>query len=339
MSFMDKMLEKSEQKLFTEVISGLKLLDDSLEYSIEQVTCSEDQSFTHLALRVHIPDHKLYFHRCRNDWYFSEEATGRNCMLLSVDQWNRNLAIRQLHLMISSVQSELEKSIEPDSSEQVSEDEPKYEAESVRVWLLELMVRSGCGLESSTTFADELAIEWKTESEKALKLGSNDSIGTLWAEGIETKNKRASKAVQGIVDTETKLLQDGVTKQQVVTYWNMPLEKQNLLKAQNKALLHSQIQVRLEHMDQSEEKNRAYLAYKQALCSVAVFGQADANDDGKVLIHSPIPWELSFKVYDFFLHQNRTNPSWLVEAIECRTFNSYYRLKNPVDPSTSNKFR
>jgi hypothetical protein len=103
MGFMDNMLEKSERRLLLAVIDGLESINDTLDYGIEQITCSENPGFKHLAVRVELPAEAGFFHRCRNDWFFSVRTDGVEYLHLhAVDKLNRNLAIAQLSMMIQA---------------------------------------------------------------------------------------------------------------------------------------------------------------------------------------------------------------------------------------------
>ena len=103
MGFMDKMLEKSERRVLLAVIDGLESIEDRVDYGIEQITCSENPSFKHLAIRVDYPSEAGFFHRCRNDWYFSQTTNGIKYMHLNVDKFNRNLATAQIAMFIGAV--------------------------------------------------------------------------------------------------------------------------------------------------------------------------------------------------------------------------------------------
>jgi hypothetical protein len=104
MGFMDNMLEKSERRVLLAVIDGLESINDTVDYGIEQITCSENPRFKHLAVRVDLPTEAGFFHRCRNDWYASTRTDGSEYIHLhAVDKFNRNLAIAQLAMMIQAV--------------------------------------------------------------------------------------------------------------------------------------------------------------------------------------------------------------------------------------------
>jgi hypothetical protein len=101
MGFMDSMLEKSERRALLAVIDGLESLDGSVEFGVEQITCSENPNYKHLAIRAELPSEAGFFHRCRNDWYFSVTTDGRKYVHLhAVDKFNRNLAIAQLSMIV-----------------------------------------------------------------------------------------------------------------------------------------------------------------------------------------------------------------------------------------------
>lgn len=100
MGFMDNMLEKSERRVLLAVIDGLESIETRADYGLEQITCSENLSFRHLAIRVDFPSEVGFFHRCRNDWYFSQNTNGSSYMYLHVDKFNRNLATAQIAMMI-----------------------------------------------------------------------------------------------------------------------------------------------------------------------------------------------------------------------------------------------
>jgi hypothetical protein len=102
MGFMDNMLEKSERRTLLAVIDGLESIEKRVDYGIEQITCSENASFKHLAIRFDFKDEVGFFHRCRNDWYFSQTTNGSNYMYLNVDKFNRNLATAQIAMMIGA---------------------------------------------------------------------------------------------------------------------------------------------------------------------------------------------------------------------------------------------
>jgi hypothetical protein len=336
MGFMDWMLEKSEQKLFENVIEGLESIDSKIKYTIESLVCAENPSFTHLAIRAWVPKMKLYFHRCRNDWYFSEGTKGRDYLLLNgVDRFDRNLAVVQLHILIQAGSAEAFKEIENTSKSEHKQATPKkpstkrelpeLNVEEAYEMLLDLMTRSGSDHESASSYAQSLATDWKTNTLSALKTGGDEQIGTLWIEDASTNNKRASRIIKEMNDTRDRLAMDGVTDQEIVEWWNKPLAEQNLLKAESFALLHSGVQRRLAALDESVKTNRMQIAALQAMCTVPVFGESEIDKEGSIILGSRLPWELKDRVYTFFLSDVKANPRWEIEAIELKSYNAYFR--------------
>jgi hypothetical protein len=107
MGFMDNMLEKSERRLLLAVIEGFESIENRLDYGLEQITCSENPRFKHLAVRFSPPTDPTdatFLHRCRNDWYCSSRTDGHEYLHLpGVEKLNRNLAIAQLAMVIKAV--------------------------------------------------------------------------------------------------------------------------------------------------------------------------------------------------------------------------------------------
>jgi hypothetical protein len=60
MGLLDWMLEKSEQRLFENVIEGLESIDSNIKYTIENRVCAENPDFTHLAVRARVSKKKCY---------------------------------------------------------------------------------------------------------------------------------------------------------------------------------------------------------------------------------------------------------------------------------------
>ena len=107
MGFMDNMLEKSERRLLLAVIEGFESIENRPDYGIEQITCSENPRFKHLAVRFSPPTDPTdaaFLHRCRNDWYFSSRTDGQEYLHLpGVEKLNRNIAIAQMAMVIKAV--------------------------------------------------------------------------------------------------------------------------------------------------------------------------------------------------------------------------------------------
>jgi hypothetical protein len=336
MGFMDKLLEKSERKLLETTIEGLQSINKDIRYSIDSLTCAENSDFTHLALRADPPGQVLLFHRCRNIWYFSETSDGNDYLLLNgVDRLYVHLAIPQLYLLIeSAISSAIEEeasagdSAEPENEETSVklESSPELNLEDTRNWLFNLMVRSGSDSQNATEYSARLAEERKINTEVTLEDGEDEKIGTLWTTGKKTNNKRASALIAHIHASREKLYLDGATNAEIVKWWDMPVAKQNLFRAQSYALMYARINVRLGEIDKSVKENRWDLAFIQARCTVPIFGDSALNDDGKIVEDSPLPWELLETVYAYFVKlASQENKTWELEAVQLRSFNAYYR--------------
>lgn len=103
MGFMDRMLEKSDLRVVTKVLSGLVIVASEVSYEITSVTCSENPAWKHVAIQVNFPDEPGYFHRCRNTWHFSNNPDGFIYLPLpAVSKTNWDLATMQIAALIKS---------------------------------------------------------------------------------------------------------------------------------------------------------------------------------------------------------------------------------------------
>jgi hypothetical protein len=244
MGFMDWMLEKSEQRLFENVIEGLESIDGKIKYTIESLVCAENPDFTHLALRARVPNKKLYFHRCRNDWYFSEGTKGRDYLLLNgVDKFNPGLAIAQLHILIESVSSPAKDELEPErnvkkESVPSRRNKSQTKAPEIDAWkeslfssalASNLMVTlSAILVEPGTTQmeAEELLRPYIEEFQVAHSRNIGDEpeeegLGSKWLADEAPETKFGATCLRLIDSRYKSLVRIGATAADIVDFWNL----------------------------------------------------------------------------------------------------------------------
>jgi len=244
MGFMDWMLEKSEQKLFENVIEGLESIDNKIKYTIESLVCAENPSFTHLAIRAWVPKMKLYFHRCRNDWYFSEGTKGRDYLRLNgVDRFDRNLAVAQLQIIIGSVSSSPTDELEPERNvekkpELPRRNKPITKGPEVDAWK-ESLVSSALAsnlMETLSAILVETGIS-QTEAERRLSpyisefreahaksIGhepEEEGLGSKWLSDEEAETKFGASCLKIIDSRHKSLMRIGATTSDIVDFWNL----------------------------------------------------------------------------------------------------------------------
>jgi hypothetical protein len=241
---MDWMLEKSEQRLFENVIEGLESIDSSIKYTIETIVCSENPDFTHLALRARVPKKKLFFHRCRNDWYFSEDTNGRDYLRLNgVDRFDRNLAVVQLNIIINSVSSTPSVGTEPGrkvekESEPPKIDKPKAKATEIDAWKESLFSSALASNLMETLSA--ILVEPGTTKKQAEKLlrpyieefqvaharnigdePEEEGLGGKWLADEAPETKFGAKCLRLIDSRYKSLVRIGATTDDIVDFWNL----------------------------------------------------------------------------------------------------------------------
>ncbi len=365
---MDKALQRSEQKLLANLIEGLRYLDlqestpyvrseglkyldlqestpESRSYDSRSITCAENPRYSHVALKVTGNGRELFFHRCRNYWYFSTGTNGTNYQLMDmIDRFDLPLAGAGLHQVIQSLlrvelvgdtdETSQSKTYRGTNSSDLN-DELSLDTDATYNLLLDLMIRSGSQDDLRTSqFADTLATNWETDTLDALTEGKDAQIGDLWLKKSRTTNKRASRIIKELNAELSRLRSDGVSDEDIVNWWNIPVAKQNLFKAQANALLQSRVDVRLQALQRERLKNNIdKLALVQALCTVPTFGKSMAPDQDDIKPGSPLPWELYTRVTSFFLADVKQNPNWEIEAIELRSYNAYFRLRHETHRS------
>lgn len=368
MGFMDKALERSERRLISDLIEGLRYLDlqestpyirseglkyhnlqgsmtDSRSYDSRSLTCAENPRYSHVALKVTGNGRQLFFHRCRNYWYFSTGTNGANYQLMDmIERFDPAMAGAELHQVIQSLLGvELVGDTDETSPSNTTRgtnspdlpDELSLDSDTTYNLLLDLMIRSGSQDDLRTSqFADTLATNWETDTLDALAEGKDAQIGDLWLKESRTTNKRASRIIKDLNAELARLRSDGVCDEDIVNWWNIPVAKQNLFKAQANALLQSRIDVRLQALQRERLKNNIdQLALVQALCTVPTFGKSLAPYQDEIKPASPLPWELYTRVTSFFLSDVKQNPNWELEAIELRSYNAYFRSRHETHRS------
>jgi hypothetical protein len=103
MGFMDRMLEKSDLRVVTKVLAGLRIIANEVSCETTSVTCGENPVWKHVAIQVNFPDELGYFHRCRNTWHFSNNPDGYVYLpLTAVSKADLELATIQIATLIKS---------------------------------------------------------------------------------------------------------------------------------------------------------------------------------------------------------------------------------------------
>jgi hypothetical protein len=256
-----------------------------------------------------------------------------------IERFNLPMAGAGLHMIIESLlkvklkNEILEANPHQDLQEEDASDhkaENDLDTDATYNWLLDLMLRSGSKDDLSTSeFADTLATKWETDTLDALTEGKDAQIGDLWLKKSRTTNKRANQVIKDLQANLPSLRLDGVSDEDILNWWNMPVAKQNLCKVQNNALLRSRIDVRLLALQREGIRdNLAQFALMQALCTVPIFGDSKLSDDGRVESGSPLPWELFSSVMAFFLKDVGENPNWELDAIQQGSYNAYFRSRH-----------
>lgn len=339
MGLFDKALQKSEIKLFEPLIATLSKVSRDVEVTLADVPCSENSSFSHKGLGIRWnKGSELYLHRCRNVWMSCANSLGLNAAPFAMQFASTAEAAAYLSALINEVGHKGDVGGEhQSSSNQVETDETqnvenlKSEVEQAREArgeiaenLLDLMVRSGSPAMHAETKALELADEWFEGIAGELGDEPDEEIGTAWQERRDPTTNHGQKTLRDL-ETRLKFLRaNRVSDSQIEDWWNQPSARRHFCMVQNLALLDSRMLDRFNQI--SEVENRTQMALLQAFCTVPIFSyESDYDLDLKNPL-TPLPWEHFWMAMDFLLEQSKVNPRWEIEAIECRSFNRFFRI-------------
>lgn len=339
MGFGDKALRRSDRAIFEPMAAFLSQIEQSVDVELTDIQCSEVTDFHHVGLVIkwEVRPH-TYLHRCKGVWMEAQspnspKPSAFQPQFASIEEASVLLAA----LIISGSKSEMLEDkttpgLNPINPLRV-QDDVEREGERVFTILHELLLRSGSTPERSEEYALELAKGWELAVHNELGAEPDEPLGDLWVAEIEPRTQHGRKSLADLDARATHLVAHRVQVADIVAWWNLPASQRHLRKAENWALLDSEFQRRLNaiEVEGGETPIRIgsdRLAFLQAICTVPVFGDSisfrpeEMNDR-----LSPLPWEAFESVMDFMLKDVSERPRWRIDAIEARSYNHYFRLR------------
>lgn len=345
MGWISNKLTESELRLFVPLVEILSQVSSDVRVEKAEIGCNKQIGHMHVGLGVWFPDgEKLYLHRCMNRWIYTNNSVGMDpsdfFLQFASTREAEQLLTKLIRDTLESKQSTGDpdglKISEPASAANETELEEHREInKNVFNRLKDLYLRLGGDSSATDQIARQYSEVWAERVEQELGGEANEKIGSIFDLGYIPRSRHGIKTVETLKSRLQSLEAHGVTRDEIIAWWDRTAQDRQLFIVQHEMLLEIQTQesLREEGVDPSAPQSEwTQLAFLQAICKIPVFDYwKDEDFDKKTGVLAPLPWEIYDRVMEFLISRQDDDPNWLFKAIEAKSFNSYYRAQKNIN--------